>query len=87
MHLPFHRVRLAVLPKRDHAECALLLRPTDQRQPPILELAPFVREYRDLDERAAIYVCRDRACRLPTTEVGAALQALSEEAPGTGTAP
>jgi len=67
-------LRREYLPSR-----VLLLRPTGGPEPPILALAPFVREYRDLDGRAAIYVCRDRACRLPTTELSAALQSLKGE--------
>jgi uncharacterized protein YyaL (SSP411 family) len=65
-------LRRAFVPSR-----VLLLRPTDQPEPEILGIAPFVREYRDLNGRAAIYVCRDRACRLPTTELATALDTLA----------
>ncbi|MBN1834625.1 MAG: thioredoxin domain-containing protein [Spirochaetales bacterium] len=65
-------LRREYLPSR-----VLLLRPTDEPEPPILKLAPFLQDYRDLDGRAAIYVCRDRACRLPTTELSTALEVLS----------
>jgi uncharacterized protein YyaL (SSP411 family) len=56
----------------------LILRPTDASEPQIVELAPFIRQYRDLGGRAAIYVCRDRSCRLPTTDLATALKNLND---------
>jgi uncharacterized protein YyaL (SSP411 family) len=70
-------LRRAFVPSR-----VLLSRPTDRPSPPIVDVAPFLKEYRDLDGRAAIYVCRDRACRLPTTELQAALESLGQSPAG-----
>jgi uncharacterized protein YyaL (SSP411 family) len=56
----------------------LILRPTDRPEPELLRLAPFVREYGDLGGQAAVYVCRDRACRLPTTDLTVALENLNQ---------
>jgi hypothetical protein len=57
-----------------------ILRPTDQAEPAILQLAPFTRPYGTAhDGRAQAYVCRDYACRLPTADPQAMLALLAEE--------
>jgi uncharacterized protein YyaL (SSP411 family) len=45
----------------------VLLRPPGA-EPPIAKLAPFVLDLPMRDGKATAYVCRDFACRAPTTE-------------------
>ena len=66
-------LRREFLPSR-----VLLLRPTEDPEPEILRWAGFMREYRELDGRAAIYVCRDRTCSLPTTDLETALRSFGD---------
>jgi uncharacterized protein YyaL (SSP411 family) len=53
----------------------LLQRPNGDA-PPITELAPFTLDQRSRDGKATVYVCRDQACRAPTTDVAQALSYL-----------
>ncbi len=46
----------------------LLLRPTDQTDPPVTKLAPFTQDQTAQQGRAAAYVCRDQACEEPVTD-------------------
>ena len=52
-----------------------VLRP-DEDEPPIARLAPYTREQRALDGAATAYVCRDFACKAPTTSVEQMLRNL-----------
>jgi hypothetical protein len=47
---------------------ALLLRPEGEEAPAIAEIAPFTREMRAIEGRAAAYVCTGFACRRPVTD-------------------
>jgi uncharacterized protein YyaL (SSP411 family) len=46
----------------------LILRPADDTEPQIVRIAPFTRPLAALNGRAAVYVCRDHACSLPTDD-------------------
>ncbi len=54
----------------------LLFLPTEQQEPEITALAPFSRSLKSLDGKATAYVCRDRSCELPTTDVEQMLRLL-----------
>jgi hypothetical protein len=58
----------------------VLLRPPGPDGAEIVALAPYVSEQTSLDESATAYVCRNFACRAPTTDPSAMLAAL-EAAP------
>lgn len=40
------------------------------------EVAPFVKDYRQIDNRTTVYVCENFACRTPTTDVDAVINSL-----------
>ena len=46
----------------------VLFRPGGRANPPIAELADFMRYPQALEGRATVYVCRNYACELPTTD-------------------
>ena len=56
----------------------LLLRP-DGAEPPIAKLAPYTLAQTSLDGKATAYVCRNFACRKPTTDVAEALGFLNSK--------
>ncbi|MBN2009376.1 thioredoxin domain-containing protein [candidate division KSB1 bacterium] len=41
----------------------------DEHSDPVLELVPFLNEYKMQDSRLTIYLCRNFECELPTTDV------------------
>jgi uncharacterized protein YyaL (SSP411 family) len=47
----------------------VLLRPDPQPAGGITGLAPWVEDHRAVDDAATAYVCRDRVCDLPVTDV------------------
>jgi uncharacterized protein YyaL (SSP411 family) len=55
----------------------VLHKPTPDRGGAIVELAPYVRDYTRIDGKATVYVCEDRVCRLPTTDIDRVLGSLS----------
>ncbi|MFW6162984.1 MAG: thioredoxin domain-containing protein [Planctomycetota bacterium] len=55
----------------------VLLRPAGVEEPPIARIAPFVEAQTARDGRATAYVCRDQACREPTTKKDEMLNALA----------
>jgi uncharacterized protein YyaL (SSP411 family) len=54
----------------------VILRPGNQKDPEITEIAPFTREHRQVAGKATAYVCRNYACDLPTTDTGDMLRSL-----------
>ena len=59
---------LAVLRQSYLPNLTLLLRPEGDEAPVIAEIAPFTREMRALDGKAAAYVCTGFSCRHPVTD-------------------
>ncbi|MCE5263841.1 MAG: thioredoxin domain-containing protein [Deltaproteobacteria bacterium] len=57
----------------------LLIRPEGEAEPAITGIAPFTREMRPIDGRAAAYVCRNFSCRQPVTDPEALAALLAEE--------
>ena len=49
-------------------QAAVLLIPPGKEGAAIRRLAPFTEAYEQVDGKAAAYVCRDFACKLPTTD-------------------
>ena len=59
---------LAVLRRSYLPNLTLLLHPEGEEAPTIAEIAPFTREMRAFDGRAAAYVCTGYSCRRPVTD-------------------
>jgi uncharacterized protein YyaL (SSP411 family) len=64
-------VRRRFIPRK-----VLILRPTDDAEPPIVRIAPFTKPLASLNGKAAAYVCRDHACSLPTVDPAKLLSLL-----------
>jgi uncharacterized protein YyaL (SSP411 family) len=60
----------------------VLLRPEGESEPAILELAPYTEPQTAVDGRATAYVCRDHACRRPTSDLGEMLAGLDASGQG-----
>ncbi len=75
---PDTQAMLAAFRTRFLPHLVLLHRPEGD-QPPIARLAPFVREQPSRAGKATAFVCRNYACRAPTTDVEAALSNLDPE--------
>jgi len=56
----------------------VVFRPSEPEEPPILALAPYAKEQKPIDGKAAAYVCRNYACSLPTTDPQRMLALLRE---------
>jgi uncharacterized protein YyaL (SSP411 family) len=52
------------------------LRPTEQESPDIDRISGFTQLYGSADGRPLAYVCRNRNCRLPVTDIGKMLELL-----------
>lgn len=64
-------------------EKVLIFRPMESA-PRIVELAPYLENYRSADDGAAVYLCADYSCRAPLTrveDVTAALESFSTARP------
>jgi uncharacterized protein YyaL (SSP411 family) len=72
------RALLRAFQERYLPHLVLLLRP-DGEAPAIAELAPFTRDQTSRAGKATAYVCRDHACRAPTTDVAQALANLEPD--------
>jgi uncharacterized protein YyaL (SSP411 family) len=57
----------------------LLLRPTEEREPEIVKLAPYTRYHESLNGRAAAYVCENFSCKTPTSDIDLMLDWLNGE--------
>jgi len=69
------RALLRPFQQRYRPNSVLLLRPPGEA-PAIAELAPFTLDQPPRDGRATAYVCRDYACKAPTSSAEQALQSL-----------
>jgi len=54
----------------------VLLRNPSAKADPVARLAPWTKEHGTVDGRPTAYVCRERACRLPTTDAAEMLKQL-----------
>ena len=54
----------------------LLLRPTDQPDSPITQLATFCRDLQPIEGKATAYICHNFTCSTPTTDPTSALKLL-----------
>ncbi len=54
----------------------VLLKSSGRQDPGISRIAPFTAQHSWIDGRPAAYVCRNHACRTPTTDVGEMLRIL-----------
>jgi hypothetical protein len=70
-----HIVRESYLP-----QAAVLVVPPGKEGASIRRLAPYTEAHQPIDGKAAAYVCRDFACRLPTTDPGKLSELLKEAA-------
>ncbi len=67
---------LAQLSKRFIPNKVVILRPAEDKKHLINEIAPFVRHYEMMNDKATVFVCVNYACALPTTEVNTMLELL-----------
>ena len=58
----------------------VVLKPSEEASPQIVEIASFIKEHKVIDGKATAYVCRNYACDLPTTDTDQMLQSLTGEA-------
>ena len=57
---------------------AVIMRPTDQEQPEITQIAEFTRNQQSIEGKAVAYVCVNGACKLPTTDIQTMLNFLTQ---------
>ena len=69
------RAMLRALRKRFLPNKVVLLRP-DAKSPAITRIAPYTTAQTSIDGKATAYVCRDFACRAPTTDAAKMLELL-----------
>src|SRR4030065_2785187 len=56
----------------------VLLRPAEQQSPDIDRISGFTKSYDSPDGKARAYICRDRNCQLPTSDIGKMLEMLND---------
>jgi len=56
----------------------VLLRPAEQQSPDIDRISGFTESYGSPDGKARAYICRDRNCQLPTSDIGRMLDMLND---------
>jgi hypothetical protein len=69
---------LKALRKPFFPNTVVLLLPTDEPEPTIARLAPFLSDFTSHEGKAAAYVCRAQSCRAPTTDKRRMLKLLSD---------
>ena len=57
----------------------LIFRPTDNENPPIDQLADFVKYFDKYDDKATAYVCINKTCKPPTNDVSRMVELLNPE--------
>ncbi|MEE9162446.1 MAG: thioredoxin domain-containing protein, partial [Candidatus Neomarinimicrobiota bacterium] len=70
---------LAALRRSYHPNKVVIFHPQGDGRAEIAQLAPFVANQTSLDGKATAYVCRNYACKAPTTDVVEMLAALDEK--------
>jgi uncharacterized protein YyaL (SSP411 family) len=70
---------LEVVRATHRPQAALLLVPSGPDGDLVRELAPFTADHAPIDGRAAAYLCRDFACRMPTTDPEELRQLLDDD--------
>jgi len=55
----------------------VVLKPSEEESPEIVEIASFIKEHKVIDGKATAYVCRNYACDLPTTDTEQMLESLT----------
>jgi hypothetical protein len=55
----------------------VLFRPVEQAAPPIDRISDFVKAYGSLEGKATAYICLERNCQLPTTDIAKMLELLN----------
>jgi len=56
----------------------VLLRPAEQQSPDIDRISGFTKSYGSPDGKARAYICRDRNCQLPTSDIAKMLEMLND---------
>jgi uncharacterized protein YyaL (SSP411 family) len=72
------KAMLQALKSRFIPNKVIILRPLDQVSPGIDRISDFVKSYGSPDGKATAYVCRDRNCQLPTSDIGKMLGMLDD---------
>ncbi|MDO8445785.1 MAG: thioredoxin domain-containing protein [Deltaproteobacteria bacterium] len=54
----------------------VLLRPTEQEEPDITDIAPFTKNQTSIEGKATAYTCRNYSCENPTTDINEMLELL-----------
>ncbi|MFH1674647.1 MAG: thioredoxin domain-containing protein [Pseudomonadota bacterium] len=54
----------------------VLFRPIEEVSPAIVRIAEFTKNHTGIDGKATAYVCRNHACKEPTTDIGTILELL-----------
>ena len=57
----------------------VLLKPTEERSPEIVNLAGYTRNFKKLKDRTTAYVCNNYLCRQPTTDIRTMLSQLEPD--------
>ena len=56
----------------------VLFRPAEEQSPDIDRISGFTESYGSPDGKASAYICRDRNCRLPTSDIAKMLEMLND---------
>ena len=56
----------------------VLLRPSEQQFPAIDRISGFTESYGSPEGKARAYICRDRNCQLPTSDIAKMLEMLND---------
>jgi len=72
------RAMLRALRQRFLPNAVVLLRPTDQPAPAIVQLAGFVEHHTSIDGKATAYVCANHSCKHPTTKIDEMLTLIEQ---------
>ena len=68
---------IAALRKTFHPNQVILLRTLENAEA-LAKIAPYTATQTSIDGKATAYVCRDFACKVPTTEISTMLKSVNE---------